>query len=220
MITKRSEPATTWDGTAPCGVHGADFQGQPCTVCKPFRELPLADRRRLTRLARGLTVLLSNAPNLQRLGLVDVAPRAAGRPLVTLSDRGRRCILAAEASGYDTRLTAGQLEGLKEKIHAPLCPQRTNPQRTCTCRPPAVITKRSVKLRGETILAAIGRFDGVDARDLADALEIPAGDKLARNALAAHLIRLARARLIRFDGLPGGRTYYLTRKPRRRRRRR
>lgn len=122
---------------------------------RPFRELPLADRRRLTRLARGLTVLLSNATNLQRLGLVDVAPRAAGRPLVTLSDRGRRCILAAEASGYDTGLTAGQLEDLKE-IHKPLCPRRANPQGTCTCGPLA-------PTRGEALATRAAVGPGVQA---------------------------------------------------------
>lgn len=46
--------------------------------------------------------------------------------------------------------------------------------------------KRCVKMRRATVLAAIGRFDGVLARDLADALEIPDGDKLGRNALTAH----------------------------------
>ena len=47
-LKPRPKRAVKWDGMAPCGIHGADYLGQQCTIC-PARRAALKPKRAVKR---------------------------------------------------------------------------------------------------------------------------------------------------------------------------
>lgn len=101
----------SWNGYAPCGKHGADYEGQPCSVCPP---VTVSTPFKLTRdmqsttwalldLRRGFQVWQRHPPYH-----ATVRARLITNKLATLTEhRSGRKTLAITQAGLDALTTAG-----------------------------------------------------------------------------------------------------------------